>query len=146
MAVSERAVEVAGRAQGIDHVTIATRDYRGAKRFYELALRPLGFSVMFDWPEGGRAYLGVAPETSSVWLVQRGEPGRGAVSLAARDSVAVDRFYAAALAAGGRPVAPPSPRPEYTRATYAAEVLDPDGNAVEAICWHAAPVAVEHAA
>jgi catechol 2,3-dioxygenase-like lactoylglutathione lyase family enzyme len=126
---------------GIDHVTITTRDCRAAKRFYELALRPLGFSVVLDWPERGRAYLGLPAETSSLWIVQRGHPGRATVSLAAVDQSAVDAFYAAALAAGGEPVSPPAHRPEYTARTYAAEVLDPDGNTLEAVCWRAEPLA-----
>ncbi|MGH2995454.1 MAG: VOC family protein [Gaiellaceae bacterium] len=147
MAIPRR-LEVARRAQGIDHVTITTRDDRAAKRFYELALRPLGFSVVFDWPDGGRAYLGLPSEPSSLWLVQGSDPGRAALSLAAADRSAVDAFYAAALAAGARPLSPPAVRPEHTPFTYAAGVLDPDGNAVEAVCWHADPLltAAEHAA
>jgi catechol 2,3-dioxygenase-like lactoylglutathione lyase family enzyme len=146
MPVVQPRLETARRLRGIDHVTMTTRDDRVAKRFYELALRPLGYSVVFDWPDGGRVCLGIDSEPSSLWLVQRRDSGRGAVSLAAPDTEAVDRFYAAALAAGGRSVSPPALRPEYTGATYAAEVLDPDGNAVEAICWHADPAGIEYAA
>ena len=64
------------------------------------------------------------------------------MSLAASDQAAVDAFFAAALAAGGAEVTPPSHRPEHTARTYAAEVLDPDGNTLEAICWQAQPAAV----
>jgi catechol 2,3-dioxygenase-like lactoylglutathione lyase family enzyme len=134
MAVPENRLNVARSVQGIDHVTISTRDSRAAKRFYELALRPLGFSVVFDWPDGGRAYLGLPSEPSSVWLVQGGASRRAALSFAAADRGAVDCFFAAALAAGAQPLSPPAHRPEYTASTYAAEVLDPDGNALEAIC------------
>ncbi len=139
VAVPSQRVQTAARVRGIDHVTVTTRDCREAKRFYELALRPLGFSVVFDWPAGRRAYLGLAGETSSVWIVQRSHPGRLAMSLAAADEPAVDAFYAAALAAAGEPVSAPSYRPEYTARTYAAEVLDPDGNTLEAISWHSQP-------
>jgi catechol 2,3-dioxygenase-like lactoylglutathione lyase family enzyme len=146
--VARNRLEVVRRTQGIDHVTVATRDVRAAKRFYELALRPLGFSVVFDWPDGGRAYLALPSEPSSLWLVQGTDPGRVALSFAAADRFAVDAFYAAALAAGVQSLSNPAPRPEHTPSTYAAEVLDPDGNAVEAICWHAGVVAraAEHAA
>ena len=126
--------------RGIDHVTITTSDCRTAKRFYELTLRPLGFAVAFDWPDRGRAYLGLPAEPSSLWIVQRSHPGRVSVSLAAVDRDAVDAFYAAALAAGGQAVSPPAHRPEYTAHTYAAEVLDADGNTLEAICWRAEPL------
>ena len=143
MAVPARSEDV---ARGIDHVTITTPDVRAAKRFYERALRPLGFSIVFDWPHGGRAYLGVDSEPSSLWLVESGDPRRATVAFAAPDRTAVDAFYAAALAAGGQPVAPPASRPEYTTSTYAAEVLDPDGNALEAVCRSAEPLAGSKAA
>jgi catechol 2,3-dioxygenase-like lactoylglutathione lyase family enzyme len=145
-ALPNRKLEAVEPVRGIDHVTVTTRDCRAAKRFYELALRPLGFSVAFDWPDGGRAYLGLRGETSSLWIVQRSHPGRVSVSLGAEDAGAVDAFYAAALAAGGVPVSAPAHRPEYTARTYAAEVLDPDGNTLEAICWRAEPLAAADAA
>jgi catechol 2,3-dioxygenase-like lactoylglutathione lyase family enzyme len=148
MTIEGKRLEVVRRTEGIDHVTVAVRDVRAAKRFYELALRPLGYSVLFDWPDGGRAYLGLPSEPSSLWLVQDKHPGRVALSFAAADRAAVDAFHAAALAAGVQSLSRPAPRPEYTPSTYAAQVLDPDGNALEAICWHAGPVAraTEHAA
>jgi catechol 2,3-dioxygenase-like lactoylglutathione lyase family enzyme len=147
MAIPESRLKAAAHGPGLDHVTITTSDCRAARRFYELALRPLGFSVVFDWPDGGRAYLGLPSEPSSVWLVEGGHPGQVALSLTAADGSAVDAFYAAALAAGARPLSPPAHRPEYTASTYAAEVLDPDGNALEAICRSAEPAAqAAHAA
>src|SRR6266508_2828096 len=114
MAVPRRRPEVAGRGEGIDHVSLTIGDHHAARRFYELALRPLGFSVVFDWPDGGRTYLGLPSETSSLWLVQGGDARRGAVSLAAPNRAAVDAFYGAALAAGGQRASPPAPRPEHT--------------------------------
>ena len=123
-------------AAGIDHLTIPVREYRVAKRFYEQALRPLGFELRLDWPGGSRAFFGLAGAPSTLWLAE--ERGTIRLSLAAPDRAAVDAFYSAALAAGGRPDEPPGRRPEYTAATYAAGVVDPDGNRVEAICRRAA--------
>lgn len=137
MAVPAWKPKAVAPARGIDHVTITTRDCRAAKSFYEPTLRPLGFAIVFDWPARGRAYLGLPSQQSSLWIVQRSHPGRVSVSLAAEDREAVDAFYAAALAAGGQAVSTPGHRPEYTARTYAAEVLDPDGNTLEAICWRA---------
>jgi catechol 2,3-dioxygenase-like lactoylglutathione lyase family enzyme len=132
-------------AQGIDHVTVGVRGYRAAKRFYERALRPLGFSVLLDWPDAGRAYLGLDSQASCLWLTE-GRAARTDITLAAADRASVDSFYAAALAAGGTAVSAPAVRPEYTASTYSARVLDPDGNSVEAICRGAAPHASEAAA
>jgi len=140
MALPRRKLQAVNSVRGIDHVTITTRDLRAAKRFYEPTLQPLGFSVVFDWPDGGRAYLGLPTEPSSLWIVQRSHPGRASVSLGAVDRDAVDAFYAAALAAGGQAVSPPAHRPEYTARTYSAEVVDADGNTLEAICRRAEPL------
>ena len=55
------------------------------------------------------------------------------IAIAAADHTIVDAFHAAALAAGGRDNGPPGLRPQYHQAYYAAFVLDPDGNNVEAV-------------
>jgi catechol 2,3-dioxygenase-like lactoylglutathione lyase family enzyme len=148
MAVPSSRLEVVRGVEGIDHVTIGTRDYHAAKRFYEAALEPLGFSVMLDWPAAGRTYLGLPSEASSLWLVEGAGPGRLLLSLAAPDRAAVDAFYAAARESGGRGSSPPGFRPEYTASTYAAEAVDPDGNVIEAVCRNVerATAFAEHAA
>ena len=56
------------------------------------------------------------------------------VAFAAPDRSAVDAFYAAALAAGGRDHGAPGLRPQYHPNYYGAFVLDPDGNNAEAVC------------
>jgi catechol 2,3-dioxygenase-like lactoylglutathione lyase family enzyme len=145
VAAPARHLEAVPGLSGIDHVTIVTGDHGAARRYYEQALRPLGFAVVFDWPDGGRVHLGLPRERSSLWLVQGSRPGRVTLSLAAPDAATVDAFFAAALAAGGRPLSAPGLRPEYTPSTYAAEVADPEGNTVEAICRRATPAAA-HAA
>jgi len=54
------------------------------------------------------------------------------IPLGSRIAAAVDAFYKAALAAGGKDNGPPGPREEYG---YAAFVLDPDGHNIEAVIW-----------
>ena len=127
-------------AQGLDHVTIATTSYRTARDFYLRALRPLGFAISFDWPDGGRATFALPQAASCVWIVETEEAGRVSLSLAAPDRGTVDAFFDAAVAAGGRPHSAPGIRAEYTARTYAAEVLDPEGNRLEAVCWRADPL------
>ena len=146
MSILPRRLEVAPAPHGIDHVTLHTRDDRSARAFYEQTLAPLGFRILLDWPDGGRVLLGRGEERASLWLVRAGDPRRGTVALAAASAEAVDGFFAAALAAGGQAVAAPGPRPQHTASTYAAEVLDPDGNALEAVCWDAGPHAAANAA
>ena len=50
----------------------------------------------------------------------------------------VDRFYESALAAGARDNGPPGVRAKYYAGYYAAYVLDPDGNNIEAV-FHETP-------
>ena len=57
----------------------------------------------------------------------------------AKDRAAVDAFYHAAIAAGGKDHGAPGLRPHYHPNYYGAFVLDPDGHNVEAVC-HAAGV------
>jgi predicted lactoylglutathione lyase len=47
---------------------------------------------------------------------------------------AVDAFFAAAIAQGGRDHGAPGLRPLYHPHYYGAFVIDPDGNNVEAVC------------
>jgi catechol 2,3-dioxygenase-like lactoylglutathione lyase family enzyme len=117
----------------IDHLTVPVRDYDTSKRFYERALRPLGLGVRLDWPDRRKAFLGNDATPSALWLAESQAAGTLELSLAAADSDAVDAFHAAALDAGGRAEHEPGIRPEYSRDYYAARVLDPDGNSIEAV-------------
>src|SRR6266511_91378 len=117
----------------IDQEKIHVLDYDESKRFFAETLRPLGFVVLLDWPDKRRTYLGLERQPSSLWLAESTAAGSLEVTLSAEDSDAVDAFHAAAVAAGGRTEWPPSVRPEYSREYYAARVLDPDGNAIEAV-------------
>lgn len=117
----------------IDHLTIPVRDYDTSKRFYERVLRPLGLGIRLDWPDRRRAFLGDDRKPSSLWLAESPAAGTLELSFAAADSDAVDAFHSAALDAGGCTEHEPGIRPEYNREYYAARVLDPDGNSIEAV-------------
>ena len=52
----------------------------------------------------------------------------------AGDRPTVDRFYDAAMKAGGKDNGPPGLRPDYHPNYYGAFVFDPDGNNIEAVC------------
>jgi catechol 2,3-dioxygenase-like lactoylglutathione lyase family enzyme len=117
----------------IDHLTVRVSDYERSKRFYAQTLEPLGFAILLDWYDKRRAYLGVPPESSSLWLVESDSAGTLDIALAASSSDAVDAFQAAATAAGARTVHEPGIRPECSNRYYAARVLDPDGNSIEVV-------------
>ena len=117
----------------IDHLVIPVLNYEAAKRFYVRALEPFGFAVLLDWHDRRRAYLGVPPGPSTLWLVESRKAGGLDVSIAVDDAEAVEAFHRAALDAGGRSVFEPSFRPEHDAAYYAARVVDRDANAIEVV-------------
>lgn len=125
----------------IDHTGIGVRDPAKSRRFYELALAPLGYRVLMEVPEeatGGKVVLGMGvPPKPDFWLSE-GEPQRPPVHIAfvAETRAQVDAFHAAAIAAGGKDNGAPGPRPHYHAGYYGAFVLDPDGHNVEAVCHH----------
>jgi catechol 2,3-dioxygenase-like lactoylglutathione lyase family enzyme len=115
----------------IDHVTLTVRDHEASRRFYRAALAPWG-SREVEYEEGAVAF---GPEGSEDLVIAAGEPASAPVhvAFAAPDRATVDAFHEAALAAGGRDNGPPGLRPHYHEGYYAAYVLDPDGNNVEAV-------------
>ena len=109
----------------IDHVHLRVRDLGVAKRFYKAVLDALG---TVPWSEG-EDHL----EADELWIDQGESPSRVHLAFQAHDREAVRRFHAAALAAGGTDNGTPGER-DYHPGYYAAFVLDPDGNNIEAVC------------
>jgi catechol 2,3-dioxygenase-like lactoylglutathione lyase family enzyme len=118
----------------LDHVLLDVSDFDRSRAFYEMALAPLGVEVVSE-PAPQMAGLGEDGKPY-FWLMQRGRPTTQAVhvSFLAPDRDAVDTFHAAGLVAGGTDNGAPGPRPIYHSSYYAAFVLDPDGNNIEAVC------------
>lgn len=121
----------------LDHVLLAVHDLARSAAFYEEALAPLGHTnlVVYDGEPGHAALRGFGDADETYLLLKRGASAPEAVhvAFAAKSKKAVDAFYRAALAAGGRDNGPPGPREHYFPGYYAAYVLDPDGYNVEAI-------------
>ena len=123
----------------IEHVGLSVRNIARSRHFYERALEPLGFCVVWEFP----AFPGVGfglPGKPSFWLHPGAPSGPLHVGFHAVDRESVDAFHAAALAAGGAENEPPAVHADYHPTYYSALVLDPDGNKVEAVC-RAAPKA-----
>ena len=107
-----------------DHVHLRVADLTASRRFYEAALSVLGIEV----GGGDEAF-----HADELYVSADGEPTRGLhIAFQAEDREAVQRFYEAALAAGGRDNGAPGER-SYHPGYYAAYVLDPDGTNVEAV-------------
>jgi catechol 2,3-dioxygenase-like lactoylglutathione lyase family enzyme len=114
----------------IDHLALRVRDERRSRTFYEQALEPFGVKVV----ESSRG-PGFAIEGGGDFWIEEGEPPAAPVhvAFAAADRATVDKFHRAAVEAGGRDNGAPGLRPHYHAGYYAAFVIDPDGNNVEAV-------------
>ena len=115
----------------VDHMGFAVRNLAASERFYEAALAPLGFRLMYRTPEATVFGTDGADDFS---IYPDAPPTTGAhVAFAANSRDAVEAFYRAALTAGGRSNVAPATHAEYHPGYYAAFVFDPDGNNVEAV-------------
>lgn len=108
-----------------DHIHLRVRDIEASKRFYAGALEPLGLGIVGEgdgWFSADELFVSDdGPPTADLHF-----------ALQASDRETVDRFYKAALAAGGRDNGAPGER-SYHPGYYGAYVLDPDGTNVEAV-------------
>ena len=123
----------------IDHVSVGVSDLERATKFYEAVLAPLGMSRLVTRP----ATVGFGTKYPEFWVNLR--PGMARVSsdsgvhicIRAKATDAVDGFHAAALAVGGASDGAPGLRPHERVRYYAAFIVDPDGNRVEAVTFPA---------
>ena len=120
-----------------DHIGLHVHDLAASIAFYQAALAPLGYelcsrddaSAGFGRPNDPALWLYATPKTGAASAVH--------VALRATDRAAVDRFHQRGGAAGGRDHGKPGLRTDYAPTYYAAFLLDPDGNNVEAVCMEA---------
>jgi catechol 2,3-dioxygenase-like lactoylglutathione lyase family enzyme len=116
-----------------DHIGLKVENLDAAVRFYTAALAPLGY-VLCSRDETG---AGFGPKDEpALWLYpHQGPSGTGAhVAFRAKDHAAIRKFHAAGLKAGGRDNCAAGPRADYSPTYFAAFLIDPDGNNVEAVC------------
>jgi len=111
-----------------DHVHLRVADVEASKRFYRAVLGAL--NLLTSYGEGdGYFYV-------DEFYVDRAETETSRIHLAfqAKSESEVQAFHAAGLIAGGKDNGAPGLR-GYHATYYAAFVLDPDGNNIEAV-WH----------
>jgi catechol 2,3-dioxygenase-like lactoylglutathione lyase family enzyme len=109
----------------VDHVDLHVMDFRRSVRFYETVLAPLGIPKLHEG-DGEACFTHVnvvarVPPTTQLHLCFH-----------ARSRADVDAFHRAGVAAGFESNGPPGLRP-YAEGYYAAYLLDPDGNNIEAL-------------
>jgi catechol 2,3-dioxygenase-like lactoylglutathione lyase family enzyme len=119
------------RGRLVDHVQLVVTDLEASKRFYQAVLDALGIPIGgegpgFFWADELCVSAPTSPSASGELT------GRVHLAFQALDEATVARFHAAGLRAGGRDNGKPGPRP-YHPGYYAAFLLDPAGNNIEAV-------------
>jgi len=124
------------RGRLIDHLHLVVKDLAASRKFYGALLDVLGVPIggegpTFFWAD--ELFVSSADSPAALGKLT----GRHHLAFQARDRAAVEAFYKAGLAAGGTDNGAPGERP-YHPGYYAAFLLDPDGNNIEAVFHGAA--------
>jgi catechol 2,3-dioxygenase-like lactoylglutathione lyase family enzyme len=121
----------------IDHTGIGVADVARAAAFYDAALSALGLRRVVQLPEkDGADAVGYGVDYPVFWIDRFHPHGvKQHTAFVAQSRAAVDAFHAAALKANGTDNGAPALRDNqgYPPGYYAAFVLDPDGNNIEAV-------------
>jgi catechol 2,3-dioxygenase-like lactoylglutathione lyase family enzyme len=119
------------RGRLIDHVQLVVRDLAASRAFYSAVFDALkvpmgGTGEDYFWAD--ELFVSTADSEAALGELT----GRHHLAFQAQDRAIVDAFHKAALANGGTDNGAPGERP-YHPGYYAAFVLDPDGNNIEAV-------------
>lgn len=125
----------------VDHVGFRVSDVDASRVFYEASLAELGFEVLGAGEFEADQYVLFGRDGMDDFCLHSvgTEPGRDRVTTGAHVAFvapgvdAVKRWHAAAIGGGGTSAGEPGARPEYSGNYYAAFVIDPDGNNIEAV-------------
>ncbi|QPF84526.1 VOC family protein [Bradyrhizobium genosp. L] len=116
-----------------DHIGLRVANLDASVRFYTAVLAPLGF-VLCSHDDSG---AGFGPKDApALWLyLHKGKAaGDAHIAFSAPNHDAIKKFHAEGLKAGGKDNGAAGHRKDYSPTYYAAFLIDPDGNNVEAVC------------
>ena len=119
------------RGRLIDHIQLVVRDIQASRGFYEAVFQVLGIPIggsTDDYFWADELFVSSADSQAA----QGQLTGRHHLAFQAKDRAMVDAFHAAGLENGGKDNGGPGERP-YHPGYYAAFLLDPDGNNIEAV-------------
>jgi catechol 2,3-dioxygenase-like lactoylglutathione lyase family enzyme len=120
------------RGRLIDHIGLVVRDIEASRHFYGAILQVLGIP-MVDLSDDD-FWADELFVSSTVSQATQGKlTGRHHLAFQAKDRAMVDAVHKAGLEAGGKDNGAPGERPQYHPGYYAAFLLDPDGNNIEAV-------------
>jgi catechol 2,3-dioxygenase-like lactoylglutathione lyase family enzyme len=119
------------RGRLIDHIQLIVRDFEASRRFYLAVFGAIGIPLAgegSDYIWADELFISTADSEAAAGKLT----GRHHIAFQAKDRAMVDAFHAAGLEAGGVDNGKPGERPRYHPGYYAAFLLDPDGNNIEA--------------
>jgi catechol 2,3-dioxygenase-like lactoylglutathione lyase family enzyme len=126
----------------LDHMGFRVRDLAAARQFYDACTAPLGLATIDNSENSFLIGESAAKPLPFIWVgtslpafwtpAHKTSAAPIHIAFRAKDREAVNAFYVAALDAGGMDNGAPGPRGGESQHYYAAFVLDPDGNNVEA--------------
>ncbi|RZI79416.1 MAG: VOC family protein [Rubrivivax sp.] len=119
------------RGRLIDHIQLVVKDLEASRRFYAAVFQVLGIPIAGSGEDhfwADELFISTASSEAALGHLT----GRHHLAFQARDQAMVDAFHQAALAAGGKDNGAPGFR-KYHPGYYAAFVIDPDGNNIEAV-------------
>jgi len=119
------------RGRLIDHIQLVVRNLAASRTFYEAVFDAVGAEIggegdTFFWAD--ELFVSSADSEAAIGKLT----GRHHLAFQAKDRATVEAFYKAGLAAGGTDNGAPGERP-YHPGYYAAFLIDPDGNNIEAV-------------
>jgi predicted lactoylglutathione lyase len=115
----------------IAHTTLAVSSYKKSKAFYKKVLATLGYSQNMEY--GNSAGFNDGKNTD-LWITAEKSVVPTHVAFQAKNRKQVQSFHKTGITAGGKDNGKPGYR-DYSPGYYAAFVLDPDGNNIEAV-WY----------
>ena len=119
------------RGRLIDHIQLVVADLAASRRVYEGIFGALGVPLGGEFPSAFW-YDELFISTADSEAAQGKLTGRHHLAFQAADKAMVEAFHKAGLDAGGQDNGPPGMRP-YHPGYFAAFLLDPDGNNIEAV-------------
>lgn len=119
------------RGRLLDHIQLVVRDIAASQAFYAAILESVnvpmgGTGDGYFWAD--ELFVTAVDSPAALGVLT----GRHHLAFQAQDRAMVDKFYETALAHGGKDNGAPGER-AYHPGYYAAFVLDPDGNNIEAV-------------
>lgn len=119
------------RGRLIDHIQLVVRDLDASRTFYDAVFAALGLTIDgegpgFFWID--ELFVSTAGSEAAVGKLT----GRHHMAFQAKDRAAVEAFHKAGMMAGATDNGAPGERP-YHPGYYAAFLIDPDGNNIEAV-------------